>query len=159
LKCSQAVYIIIAFFSADHSPGHHLGNYAILTSGLIGGITFRASNGAFSDLSQYYYLLIGTDGSFSLYLRNDSASNFNQTLSSGTGSSIHTGLNQSNFVAVAAHGSTLDLYVNKQLIASVNDSAYSHGTIGVFAYDSGHPNNEANPPVVVVFSNARVWTL
>jgi eukaryotic-like serine/threonine-protein kinase len=64
---------------------------------------------------------------------------------------IKTGLNQSNLVAVVAHGSTIDLYVNHHGIDSVSDSSYSQGHIGVFARDE-------NNPTEVVFSNAKVWT-
>ncbi len=123
--------------------------------GFGGGILFRSD----SNISNYYYFLIGTDGSYNLVLRNESASPPSQTIKSGSSSAINTGVNQTNFVAVVAEGSTLKLYVNQQFITSVDDGTYTHGTIGLFAYDSGHPNNEANPPVEVVFSNVKVWTL
>ncbi len=56
-------------------------------------------------------------------------------------------------------GPKIDLYINQQRIASVIDTSYSHGEIGLLAYDSGHPNNPANPLVEVVFSNLKVWDL
>lgn len=120
--------------------------------GFGGGILFRSD----SNVSQYYYFLVGTDGSYSLNLSNGSGPD--QTIKSASSPAINTGVNQTNLVAVVAQGSTLKLYVNQQFITSVDDGSYTQGTIGLFAYDSGHPNNEANPPVEVVFSNVKVWT-
>jgi hypothetical protein len=68
-------------------------------------------------------------------------------------------MGQWNILTVVARSSKMDLYVNQQLVTSFNDSTYTHGTIGVLAYDSGHPYNPANPPVEVVFSTVKVWTL
>ncbi len=113
-----------------------------IIKGDCGGIIFRAD----STISNFYYFQVCQDGSYSLF------TNLFKKLTSNSSPAIHTGLNQSNTIAVAANGSTLDLYVNQQKIDSVNDSTYSQGQVGVIA--EAYSNQTE-----VVFSNARVWTL
>lgn len=62
-----------------------------------------------------------------------------------------TSLNSSNVIAVVAISNTLDLYVNRVKVASVTDSTYSEGAIGLIAISAGAPTE-------VVYSNALVWT-
>ena len=71
------------------------------------------------------------------------------TVASGSSRAIVTGLGQSNVIAAVANGSTFDLYVNQQKIASVNDGSYSQGQFGVSAF----LNTEA------AYTNARTWTM
>ncbi len=101
-----------------------------------------------------YYFFITQDGNYGFATYNNCpGNNCNVTLLRNTSnlSAIHTGLNQSNLVAVVAQGSTIELYVNNQGIDSVSDSNYSQGHIGVAASDM-------NNPTEVVFSNTKVWT-
>ncbi len=126
--------------------------------GFGGGMIFRGTNGVDNQPDFYYYFLVGTNGSYEIDLRG-TGNPPSQLLQHGTSTAIHTGIGQWNILSVVARGSKMDLYVNQQLVTSFNDSTYTHGTIGVLAYDSGHPNNPANPPVEVVFSNVKVWTL
>ncbi len=121
--------------------------------GFGGGIIFRYDRNS----SNYYYFLVGTDGSYNLFVRSSNPPD--QSIASGFSPAIQTGVNQTNFVAVVAQYSTLIFFINRQFVTSVNDSTYTDGTIGIFAYDSGNPRNEANPPVEVVFSNVEVWVL
>lgn len=65
-------------------------------------------------------------------------------------SSIHTGLGQSNTIAVVANASGFDLWVNHQQLAPVRDNTLLDGSIGVVAYDLSQPTE-------VVFSDAQVW--
>jgi eukaryotic-like serine/threonine-protein kinase len=114
-----------------------------IIQGDCGGVIFRfqtPNNGTF------YHFDVCQDGRYALY--NSYTITLIQPHSS---SAIHTGLNQSNLIAVVANGSTLDLYVNSQKIDSVSDSAHSQGQIGVAA-------TVVNNPTEVVFSNAKVWT-
>jgi hypothetical protein len=114
-----------------------------------GAITFRVADTVAHN--QYYDFYVGDDGSYGLYVVNDSG----KTLAYGTSSAINQGLNQTNVVAVVAQGSLIKLYVNHQLITSATDSTYSHGNIGVEAnpfVNNGHTTE-------VVYSNARVWML
>ncbi len=126
--------------------------------GFGGGMIFRGVNGVDNQPDFYYYFLVGTNGSYQIDLRG-TGNPPSQLLQHGTSSAIHTGTDQWNLITVVAGGSKMDLYVNQQFVTSFNDSTYTHGTIGVLAYDSGHPNNPANPPVEVVFSTVKVWAL
>lgn len=100
-----------------------------------------------------YYFFISQDGKYGFGIYNNCNSNNCKlmALRNGSNTAIHTGLNQTNLVAVVARGSTIDLYVNNQKIDSISDSTYSQGQIGVAASD-------VNSPTEVVFSNAKVWT-
>ncbi len=117
--------------------------------GDVGGIDFRVTDTVAHN--QYYDFNVGDDGSYGLYVVNDSS----KTLAYGTSSAINRGLNQTNVIAVVAQGSSIKLYVNHQLITSATDSTYSHGNIGVEA----DPFNNNGHPTEVVYSNAKVWTL
>ncbi len=110
-----------------------------IVKGDAGGIVIRwNSNGGLQ-------LLISQDGSYELRV------NFT-IIQGGSSSAIKVGLNQSNLIAMAAHGNTLDLFVNKQYITSVNDSTYSEGGIGIVAH-------AISKPTEVEFRNAMVWIL
>ena len=99
-----------------------------------------------------YYFYINQDGQYEFGTYNCTGNTCPvNVLRNGPSPAINTGLNQTNLVAVVASGSTIELYVNHQKIASVSDSSYSQGQIGVVAYD-------VNSPTEVVFSNAKVWT-
>ncbi len=122
-----------------------------IVSGQAGGIVFRANPAN----STFYYFRVGQDGSYDLWTYVDKYIDHAHHLTSGTSGSstaIHTGYNQSNLVAVVAQGSSLALYVNQQLVTSVSDNSYSHGQIGIVAYNQGSLAQ-------VVYSNARVWRL
>jgi eukaryotic-like serine/threonine-protein kinase len=93
-----------------------------IVKGDAGGMIIRWNSN-----TQHYIFDISQDGSYEL--RVDFA-----IIKGGSSSAIKVGLNQSDLIAVAAHGNTLDLFVNKQYITSVNDSTYSEGGIGVVAY-------------------------
>lgn len=115
-----------------------------IVEGGAGGIIFRSS----STSTAFYQFLIGVaDGR---YLLIDPSG---KTLSSGSSSAINTGPNQSNLIAVVAQGSKIEMYVNRQLIASVNDSTFMHGGIGVAAVGT------TSTPTEAVFSDAKVWML
>ena len=119
-----------------------------IVKGDAGGIIFRddtKGNG--------YYFFIGQDGKYGFGTHNNcNSSNCKlRALHNGSSTTINTGLNQSNLLAVVANGSTIDLYVNHHKIDSLSVSTYSQGLIGVSALD-------LNSPTEVVFSNAKVWT-
>lgn len=109
------------------------------------GIVFRQAPGY-----RYYYFYIDQSGSYGLLWNNGDKSQF---LTSGLSSAIHKGLNQPNLLAVGADGNTLDLYVNKQHLASVTDNTFSAGRIGTAVQsDDGSASDAA-------FSNLMLWTL
>jgi hypothetical protein len=115
-----------------------------------GGIFFRAD----AQSAKFYSFFVGADGVYALTLYTDSSHAQilrNTTLSDA----IKQGLNQTNLIAVSAIGNTITLYINHQLLVSVNDSTYSHGQIGLVA--ASYRNSDY--PTEVAFSNAKVWTL
>lgn len=116
-----------------------------IDAGSEGGIVFRAN----APQGQYYLFRIGIDGSYTLEAYNN---NKVKTLSSGISLAIVTGVSQSNNIAVIANKSSIYLYANQQFIASVADSTFQSGQIGVVALDYSTPTE-------VEFSNAQVWRL
>ncbi len=118
-----------------------------ILKGDCGGMIFRRSG------PRFYYFRVCIDGSY-MFIRYTSDANtaLNLTLESGTHPAIHQGLNQANLLAVVAFGSKLDLYVNRQLIASVKDTSYTEGQIGLVAKARSNATE-------VVFSNLMVWKL
>jgi eukaryotic-like serine/threonine-protein kinase len=119
-----------------------------IVRGDYGGIVFYI-NSASSTAESFYSFRIGTDSSYGLFIYKGTGG-LGQQLQGGTSSTINTGLNQSNVIAVVATNNNFDLYVNKQFIVSVKDSTYNSGYIGVIAV----PRNSLTE---VAFSNAKVW--
>src|SRR6266566_1913679 len=113
-----------------------------INAGNCGGIHFRNAGGLSNYDAQFCQ-----DGSYSLWQENG-----NGPLANGSTSQIHTGLGQSNIIAVVANGDELDLYVNQQKIAGAKDNSFYHGRITVYAFGS-RPNS-----CDVVYHNAKVWT-
>ncbi|HEX6481855.1 MAG TPA: serine/threonine-protein kinase [Ktedonobacteraceae bacterium] len=116
-----------------------------IISGNCGAIIFRAN----VSLHQYYFFRICQDGSyqFLLYTQTGYATN---TFIKDSSPYIHSGLGNLNLIAVVANNNTFALYINHQLINSVQDSTYSQGQIGLVA-------DNDNSPTEVAFSNAKVW--
>jgi hypothetical protein len=114
-----------------------------------GGLVFRVAS---TSPNKNYEFYIGRDGSYILYLRTGDSGSDLKTLTSSSNPAINQGLNQTNLIAVVAHGSTIMLYVNHQQIVSVTDSTFSSGQFGFIA----DPNTN---PTEIVLSNVKVWTL
>ena len=119
-----------------------------IVSGYSGGIIFRANQAN----STFYYFRAGQDGSYDLRVYVDKLIDHSHLLASGSSPAIHAGYNQPNLIAVVARGGLLELYANQQPIITVNDSTYSHGQIGIAAYNQGGL-------ATAVYRNARIWTL
>ena len=113
--------------------------------GDVGGILFRAN----STNGTFYYFHISRNGTYGLDVYKGNLPL--KTLSQGPSSAILTGTDQTNILGVRANGSRIDLFVNDQLIATVYDSTYASGQIGVVA-------DAINAPTEVAFSNAQVYT-
>jgi hypothetical protein len=101
-------------------------------------------------IRQSYAFSVGQNGSYIFFkwLPNSDP----VTLASGTSSAIKQGTNQLNVIAVAANGSSFDLYVNGQKIDSASDGSYSQGSIGLSA-------DASNNATTVTYQDARVWTI
>ena len=105
-----------------------------------GGLIFRSAGGT------AYRLRVGIDGSYDLVTPA-------KTLASGTSAAIKTGLNRTNLVAVAAHGSVIDIYINGMLLLDLTDSTSGAGQIGLMGVDF------STTAVKVTYSNAQIWLL
>lgn len=139
-------------FRACIALNFHAGNFTYevqmqILKGDCGGLIFRRTG------ARFYYFRVCVDGSYA-FIRYTSDANtaLNVTLRSGTHPAIHQGLNQANLLAVVASGSKLDLYVNRQLIAGVQDTSYTEGEIGLVAKAKANTTE-------AVFSNLMVWKL
>ena len=129
----------------------HFSNFAYeaqmtIIKGDAGGLFFRGD----ADKAKLYYFRIDYTGQFMfiVFTGHTSAG----SLAEGTISAFHTGLGQSNLIAVVAQHDRLALYVNHQLIKAVTNSTLSQGQIGLVASDNAHPTE-------VAFTNAKVWKL
>ncbi len=137
------------FFHSCPANNTDLRNFAFevqmtLVSGDYAGIIF--CNGS---ADTYYLFRLGVDGSYSLLLMSQANSD---GVSLATGS-VSVNLSQPNLIAAVVSGGSIELYVNRQLITSVNDSTYSHGRIAVFSW------NAAGTAAQAVFRNVKVWAL
>jgi len=141
------------FFASCFAQSSNFSNFAFqvqmnILKGDRGGIIFRAAPAS----NKFYLFRIGQDGAYDLFLYVDSNGSHARSLIAGNSAAIHTGLNQNNKLAVIARGANLYFYANSQYIASVSDSTFGSGQIGLFADD--HTN-----PTEVAFNNLQVWTL
>jgi len=118
-----------------------------IIKGNAGGIVFRAD----SANSKYYLFRVGEEGLYVLNQYVDNVGSHTKILSRSLCLVCHLGLNQTNVLAVAAEGHNITLFVNNQQIASINDSSYDRGQIGVLAY----PYSDLTE---VVYTGAKVWT-
>ena len=114
---------------------------ATILSGSSCGIVFRADRAT----THLYYFIIDRSGNFFLKVYYDKFGNSSIVTSGNSGAINTTG---SNLIAVVAQGSTINLYVNHQLLKSLTDTTYTQGNVGVVAL-SGEST----------FSNAKVWIL
>lgn len=115
-----------------------------ITQGDQAGIIFRFDSATLS----YYYFDISTRGYYRLLLYQHNQRS--RVLLQGFSLAIRGGLHQSNLLAVVTKGGRIDLYVNKQKIASTTDSTLSQGKIGLVAYDLSNPTD-------VVYSDIQIW--
>jgi hypothetical protein len=105
-----------------------------------GGLIFRTVGSA------QCRLRVSIDGSYDLAM-------LGKPLTSGTSSAIKTGLNQTNLVAVAARGTTIDIYINGTLIINLTETTSSTGQIGLMGVDF------STTTVNVAYSDAQIWLL
>lgn len=111
------------------------------------GILFRgnSTNGTF------YCFHIDTSGAYGLDIYGSSGA-ITPTQVNGTSNYINTAIGATNFLAVRAQGNELELFINKNLIASITDNTFNAGQIGVFAASQTKDTD-------VMFSNVRFGTI
>jgi len=137
------------FFHSCYASNPDFSNFAFevqmtLISGDYAGIIFCNAT-----TDTYYLFRVGIGGSYSLLIFGQPNSN-GASLATG---SISVNLFQPNLIAAVVSGGSIKLYLNRQLITSVNDSTYTHGRIAVFSWNATGNVAEA------VFRNAKVWKL
>ena len=116
-----------------------------ITKGEIAGLTFRGDDAGY----KYYAFVFNSNGSYALLVytgRNASP----RSLYTGSSSQFKPGAE--NQIAVMAASSTLRLFANHQLLASVEDSTLTQGQIGVAVYTQ---KNETQ----ALFRDAKVWKI
>jgi len=141
-----------AFNIKCYANGTRLSNLAFqvqmtIASGMWGGLLIRAdvaqtSFYAFTASIEGYYQFTAVTRAFQ-----------GTTLSFGPSPAMKTGLNQSNLLTVIARGDNMYLYINKQYIATVHDSTFTSGSIGLFGASSLTSSGD------IAFNNAQVWKL
>ena len=119
-----------------------------IVKGDCGGLIVRSDN----QISKFYLIGICQDGSYRIerYKKIDYPK-VDLDLAIGTNTAFKHGLQKTNLIAVAAHGDILDIFANKQRIASVRNGEYKQGEIGVTASSHGKATE-------VTYNNAQVWT-
>ncbi|MFL5699463.1 MAG: serine/threonine protein kinase [Ktedonobacteraceae bacterium] len=127
------------------------GNFAYevqmtITQGDLGGLIVRDDTHGIS-----YYFRFRQNGDYDLAYYYNSSTHAEGPIVASNASPFHTGYNQSNLIGAVVRGNSIQLYVNRQFINSVNVGNYGSGYIGVFANDKGNPTE-------AIFSNAKVWT-
>jgi hypothetical protein len=116
--------------------------------GDLGGLMFRSSVDASSNIQSYFFGL-DSNGGYHLFTLQGAGL---VLLGNGTSSAATTGFNKPNLLTVIARGTRFYLYVNKQFATSINDNSYVSGGVGLFALDLQNPTD-------IEFNNAQVWTL
>jgi hypothetical protein len=120
---------------------------ALLLKGDGLGITFRGN----AKNNQIYRFTVFNDNSYGLVAYVDPTGTNARVLTSGTVTPAPN-LSNTNTFAVVARGSSLTLYFNQAIVATFNDSTYTHGQIGVEV-------DNATGTADAVFTNAQVWSL
>lgn len=123
-----------------------------------GGIVFRGN----SQTGVYYYFEIYKSGRYNFTACfGPGKANCTVTISgypkqTFTIPTFNPAAGQTNTVAVVAHDTAFDFYVNGQhALGPIYDGNFTHGMVGVYA--TGGVNTGAAEKADVIFSNARVW--
>jgi hypothetical protein len=119
-----------------------------LLKGNSGGIAFRAT----SDSGKMYVFLVDSTGNYVIYAYPSLKASDARTLDSGISPSFIQGYNKQNLLSVIAKGFNIDLYINKQYLTSVQDSALTAGQVGVLA-------NYRDTATEVSYNQAKVWSI
>ncbi len=99
-----------------------------------------------------YLVFICQNGAYEIDKINNTSNGSTTALLTGSSPTISGSLGKNQVVAVTAIGNIITLFVNKTRIFQHADSTYTHGSIGLVAWD------EYAPMTQVAYSNAKVWT-
>lgn len=114
-----------------------------ITKGLMAGLTFRGDDVKY----KYYAFVFNSDGSYALLLY---TGRDKSPKSLYTGISTQFKTHAENQIAISAIGSSIRLFVNRQLLASVDDDTLAQGQIGVLVYTQKEETQ-------AIFKDAKVW--
>ena len=140
------------FFASCYAQASNYSNFAFqvqmnILKGDSGGIIFRADPTNY----KFYLFRVGQDGSYDLFLYVDNNGNHARSLSLAILPPFILGSIETT-QSPSLRKMPTSISMNQQYIASVSDSSYGSGEIGLFADD--HTN-----PTEVAFSNLQVWKL
>jgi hypothetical protein len=119
-----------------------------LVQGDCGGVAFRYNPGE----SELYYFHICFNQGYTLFVTTHTRNETLRSLAAGVDSTNIQRPGQPNLMAAVALNGHITVYANHHLLASVVDTTFGSGQIGVVAEDDGNPTE-------VLFANARIWTL
>lgn len=124
-----------------------------IVTGDCGGLVFRSDPTTGSE----YVFEVCQDGSYALYGKKNTSSSYSK-LTGGTSSSIHTGLGQTNLVAIAAKENQLVFFINdtKNPVGRISDDTSSQGLIGVVASSFNNPTTVTYTHAVAVADDMSV---
>jgi hypothetical protein len=134
------------------TPGNEFSNFVFqvqvtIIKGYDSGILFRAND---PEPSAYFFA-ISYNGLYSLNIAE--GPQHGAILAFGRSPAIKVGFNQPNLLSVMAHGSNIDLFINKQFVKRVQDETYAAGAIGLVA------DSTIRVPSDTAFSNVQLWNL
>ena len=117
-----------------------------IVSGDCGGLVFRTDVGN----NNFYDFEVCQDGSYYLALYSNGSGNY--VIPQKNSTSIKTGLNQDNIIAVVAQGKSIALYINNDNVDNASSSTLSSGTVGLVG-------DAVNGSTDVSYIFAKLWTL
>lgn len=117
-----------------------------IVNGSCAGISFRGNSKTFSE----YEFITCLGGGF-WELRASKNGHFSGNIIAGYSAAIHPASGQTNLMAVVAIGQTITLYANGQELASLTDTTFSAGQIGL------EVSGIAGDMNIAAFRNAEVW--
>jgi hypothetical protein len=115
------------------------------------GLIFRANKAN----DKFYRFVIDGRGICTIWISVDPTGKNTRDLKDCSASQFNTGLGSTNTIGVVANNDQISIYINQQLVTSVNDSTYSHGQIGL---EVDNPKGSTSPSEAI-FSNVKVWVL
>ena len=142
------------FFYCDEENGAAFQNFAIevkmtIMQGDCGGLVLRENT---SYNGQLYLFDVCNDTAYDFYSYQSNTAS--KSLASGFASAINISTMRptENTIAIVANHNVFDLYANQRKIASVTDSSYHTGAIGLVA-------NCSASPTTVSYQDIKIWKL
>lgn len=138
----------IDFCNADSTNFHNF-VYEVqmkIVKGMWGGLIYRLD----ANKTNLYSFGFNWDGTYDVDIITAHSVN---VLTEGHSPAFHTGLDQLNTLRIEAKENIVKFYVNNVYVTTTTDNNFTNGQIGVAVYAAD------TPPVEVIFTNAKVWTL